>query len=638
MADTYNFDPAASHWLVRAYHTPMGDALRGRLSARLDVRHTIAAAGLPQPVAQLIYTVCRGTRLWRREKHDVARELVAHFADGLAAGRTADELAKTFGPPEQAARLIRRAKLRNRPLWWQSWRVVSRLFLLAVAVVLLAYGALSARFYLGRPNIAHNYWQEINAARRFAEQDRAWPIYREALLMLGHDDIDSEWLDEGPTGKNFGKAVEMLERDRDALKLVRQGAQKPHLGYFLGDPADRQAAVAAHQEWKFSEQSADENQSLISALLDGIQEQRRLPRLLHADARLAAINSDGALALADLTALIAMSEQLFQPDAFLVDQLVGIAMFGVAIDAAGTILTDSPQVFSEAQLRELAHRIAAYRGGSVAVDFETERMMFDDLLQRAFTDDGQGNGRITAEGIRLLNDLLGEQRSVMRLLNPDRDEQSAAFVATVLGPGLAALVGSREDNRDFYRSMMDEMIAVHQGPPWRWDRKTLDDFDRRMCEMTAAGPQHLRYWLPANMLPALSAIFNSVERSAQVRDAADVTIALVLWQRRHGTWPTSLNELVPDLLPAVPPDRADGKPLRYVVRDGKPVIYSIGSDRDDDGGRPSADPDAAMVISFGPTSPTVQQQVQADNDGDWILWPTIKQNPSGEAADAEPSS
>ena len=42
-----------------------------------------------------------------------------------------------------------------------------------------------------------------------------------------------------------------------------------------------------------------------------------------------------------------------------------------------------------------------------------------------------------------------------------------------------------------------------------------------------------------------------------------------------------LDQLVPDLLPAVPADRLDGQPIRYVVRDGRPVVYSIGRDRND---------------------------------------------------------
>ena len=185
MAESDGFSLESSSWLTRAYHTPVSDALRGRLSARLDVRHEIAAAGLPAPLAGLAYTVCRRTRLWRREKLDVARELVAHFADGLAAGRSADELIQDFGPPEQAARLIRRAKLRNRPLWWQTSRAVWRLFLAAIAIATLFYGLLSARFYLGRPTIAHNYWLEINAARQASDSQRAWPIYREAIFKLG---------------------------------------------------------------------------------------------------------------------------------------------------------------------------------------------------------------------------------------------------------------------------------------------------------------------------------------------------------------------------------------------------------------------------------------------------------------------
>ena len=38
---------------------------RGQLTARLDPRTLIAAAELPAPLPELIYTVVRRTRLWR---------------------------------------------------------------------------------------------------------------------------------------------------------------------------------------------------------------------------------------------------------------------------------------------------------------------------------------------------------------------------------------------------------------------------------------------------------------------------------------------------------------------------------------------------------------------------------------------
>ena len=184
MAPENEFDVTAPNWLTRAYYTPVSDALRGQLSARLDIRRDIATANLPLPLSRLIYSVCRRTRLWRGEKSDVARELIAHFSDGLAAGRSNDELVKDFGPVEQASRLIRRAKLRNRPLWWRSCRFGIRLFLATLGIFLLVYCVLAARFYLGKPEIAHNYWHEINASRRVDESDRAWPIYRRAVIAL----------------------------------------------------------------------------------------------------------------------------------------------------------------------------------------------------------------------------------------------------------------------------------------------------------------------------------------------------------------------------------------------------------------------------------------------------------------------
>ena len=115
-AETTCNAPRRASWLYRLNHTPLRDVLRGRLSNRLDLAGIIAAAELPQPLANLVGRVIRRTRLSRLEKADVARELVAHFEDGLTAGATPAELVESFGGIKQAARLIRRAKLRGRSL------------------------------------------------------------------------------------------------------------------------------------------------------------------------------------------------------------------------------------------------------------------------------------------------------------------------------------------------------------------------------------------------------------------------------------------------------------------------------------------------------------------------------------------
>ncbi len=63
--------------------------------------------------------------------------------------------------------------------------------------------------------------------------------------------------------------------------------------------------------------------------------------------------------------------------------------------------------------------------------------------------------------------------------------------------------------------------------------------------------------------------------------------ALRLWKAEHGTWPESLDQLVPAILPAVPLDPYDpaGKPLRYNRTDEGFLLYSVGQNGVDDGGK-----------------------------------------------------
>src|SRR5262245_8417845 len=100
-------------WYKMRY-TPLRDVLRGRITARMDLRRLLEGAALPPAIKQLIHRVAKKTRLWRLEKLDVAQELITHFADGIESGVPAEELIRVFGYETEAAILIRRAKRRNR--------------------------------------------------------------------------------------------------------------------------------------------------------------------------------------------------------------------------------------------------------------------------------------------------------------------------------------------------------------------------------------------------------------------------------------------------------------------------------------------------------------------------------------------
>ena len=74
------------------YTTPMRDLVRAQITGRLDLTIYPECAGLPTAISALVVRVTRQTRLRVMEKIDVARELTAHFSEGIAAGKTAEEL------------------------------------------------------------------------------------------------------------------------------------------------------------------------------------------------------------------------------------------------------------------------------------------------------------------------------------------------------------------------------------------------------------------------------------------------------------------------------------------------------------------------------------------------------------------
>ena len=79
-------------------------------------------------------------------------------------------------------------------------------------------------------------------------------------------------------------------------------------------------------------------------------------------------------------------------------------------------------------------------------------------------------------------------------------------------------------------------------------------------------------------------------RSAPVPPSA--SLALRLWKSRSKELPNNLEAVVKAAgMPHVPIDPYSGQPLRMAIIDGEPVIYSVGKDGRDDGGRIDSDSD-----------------------------------------------
>jgi hypothetical protein len=115
--------------------------------------------------------------------------------------------------------------------------------------------------------------------------------------------------------------------------------------------------------------------------------------------------------------------------------------------------------------------------------------------------------------------------------------------------------------------------------------------DRIYCENAWGWYGHLLLMLDdiVDDHPGYWATKQAASRSTATRRLLMLELALRQYQLENGARPDRLESLVPDYVSHIPIDPYDAqhRPLRYVPTVGGFLLYSVGYDGDDDGGRPS---------------------------------------------------
>jgi hypothetical protein len=91
------------------------------------------------------------------------------------------------------------------------------------------------------------------------------------------------------------------------------------------------------------------------------------------------------------------------------------------------------------------------------------------------------------------------------------------------------------------------------------------------------------------LVPALRKVQDAGERMDQVEQNLLVAFALAAYHRENGKYPAQLDALAPAYLARVPTDRFSGKALIYRPGDNGYLLYSVGVNGKDDGGRTYGD-------------------------------------------------
>lgn len=460
------------------------------------------------------------------------------------------------------------------------------------------------------PRVTVDYLAVFNARLEgVPNEDRAWELFLRAVERLpsGADEkalkelIENAGADD-PRWEACGRAVEQLG---EALDLIRAFSGKPALGLVAvaGIPLDYMISKGSYE--KLLPPPPGQEGWMLHLHLPHLGEFRHMARLLRIDALHASAGGEATRAAADLEAIIGLA-RLSRDDGLIIGYIIAADLGVIASDTARELVNLYPGALDDEALARIDRTLAdGIAEGSTRPDFLGERLHWKDFAQRIFTDDGRGDGSITLLGVQMMESW--SPRSKEWILPKSR-----------LGIGLATLLstGRREVLREaeaFY-----EALAAYAVQP-AWNRGSLPPIiDRYSGNHPPDSRRDLGLLLLHFMMPGISRVAYGWDKSLHDMEAARAVIAMERFRLANGRWPGSLDELVPEYLDTVPLDRFDGAPLRYRLAEGFPILYSIGVDRSDDGGRHATQADQwATVEQAG----SFVRERLSEREGDWVYFP-----------------
>jgi len=292
-----------------------------------------------------------------------------------------------------------------------------------------------------------------------------------------------------------------------------------------------------------------------AALLPHLAEMKREAQTFRLIGMLALEHGDADGAIAALEDIRRTGQSLGKSP-FLIDQLVRVSCLSMAVDEAQRLLSQRALTETQlAQLETLLNKSQAQEGLRLALLSERAAMLsvFGSPAQTLGQFDGQSSA----------------------------DEPPIAH-AYRAGKGVLAVTGLADRDRRLMLETMEQGIALadEESPA------ALEQFEQVYVGAAQKAQQFPQRIFSAMMLPSLQKVGTRFATFEARRRAALVAVAVERYRlKRQGPLPENLVALVPEFLPQVPADPFDGQPLRYRKLSKGYVIYSVGRDRQDDGGK-----------------------------------------------------
>ena len=456
----------------------------------------------------------------------------------------------------------------------------------------LVYGAWVGIAMTRSATISVDYVAKLNeTASAVPEEDRAWPIYRDASIALKeHEMPSSVFYDndleepEWPSEEGWAYFETWLQEHIDTLALVRTGANKDGFGLIL------QGRVQEEDKELWPAQFASQNDepydgSVLSILLPQLAEMRQMTKLLACDAKSAAFTGDAERCLLDIESMLFIGTHM-REHPFLISDLLCFSMYGLAFKTIGEILEHVPTLFSQQQFAQL-ERTLIHLDDSLGLRLIGERYLMYDLLQRVYTDNGNGDGNIIP---------LESGQMLQEAEFSTGDSSVTSLTPALFAPIIDVFASSRKELREEYDRRMD-IMEQYIGVPLYELMALPNAFGEQLHEAPSSTIDP--YFLVNLLMPALDQAILQGEYTRAKRDATLATLYAAQVFNKTGEWPT-------DLASAGVVDAWSGAPFLIKMKNGSPVLYSVGSNQTDNGGEHRKD----------------AQKWSAVSTGDWVLWPS----------------
>lgn len=525
---------------------------------------------VPAVVTDYIDAIIKKMRYRKTVRAEVRRELADHFADALADCNNDDErnaqaqaMIEEFGDAKLLGVLLRRAKKRCRPLWRT---MVVRMFQ-AVGVILLLCILHIGYLAVGRPTISVDYSQWLNETVRAGRDEslNAYPDYQEAIERMTEMPSDIETIfnytrDQEKTPQDWLAIEAFLETETEAIEAFRRGAAKPFYWNIYQAP------------------NVDEDQMLsgvVGNLIPQINGYKQMvQRVMEFQIPLDIHKGRIKQAANDCIALHRFGRHILS-QGVAIEQVVGVAIQSVAMSAIYDLL-DQVDVSDEDLLSILKTVQEDYQPDTAPMDWTLEKAFWYDMVQRSFTDDGEGSGRPLLRG------------TIMGIRSP-----SDFLKGLIVGfPNRKELIDSIEDAFAHFDAI--RQITPHQ---WQYVKESdkLLQVDQLMFMQEISEPAFRRI----------------IEISWRVRASQAGllgTLAILRFKKENGRLPEDWAEVFDKgYLHSLPMDPYSDAPLVYKKTEDGFMLYSIGMDLTDDGGVPGTGTDG--------------KPRQFAEKGDWIFWP-----------------